>query len=244
MFILSSLNTFASGAGIHWSAAKALNSTAADDFQIDDSAPAIGNDGAGTWLTVWQAHRSTVGNETDWDILFARSTDKAASWSAVASLNTDAGTDSTNDTAPFAAAGSSSVWLAFWVRSDITNSFIAGARSVDGGQSWNAPYALSTPVPTTFGYSVSIMDQPHAASDGRGTWVAVWSQQGGIFWTRSTNNGVSWGAPTTLITTPRTLPDNVQPRVSTDGAGNWLVVWSHFGALNGIYDDRIILRIP
>ncbi|MBI4557844.1 MAG: carboxypeptidase regulatory-like domain-containing protein [Candidatus Hydrogenedentes bacterium] len=240
VLLLLGWHVTAAAQDISWSDPQALNSTAPDDFGMDDAEPTIATDRRGVWVAAWQVRRTTAGEETDWDLMVSRSTDKTATWSPASPLHGDAGTDAFQDTKPFLCAGQAARWLALWIRSDSATSRIAAAVSPDGAQSWGTPFDLSVPVPTNFGFSGSITDQPRAATDGFGRWIAAWSQEGDIFWTRSTDDGLSWTPPEALITTDRDLPDNAQPYVSTDGGRNWLMVWSHFGDLNGSFNDRII----
>lgn len=74
------------------------------------------------------------------------------------------------------------------------------------------------------------------ATDGAGNWVAVWVSEddlGGTIGTdrdilvaMSSNDGDTWTAPTALdIDAAANLAEDFSPQVTTDGAGNWLVVW-------------------
>jgi Neuraminidase (sialidase) len=88
--------------GVTWSAQVALNTTAdSDDFNEHDVLPQLTTDGQGTWIATWRSTHSlgdTIG--ADADILFARSTDGGISWTAPAPLNTNAASDSVDDTSP------------------------------------------------------------------------------------------------------------------------------------------------
>jgi len=80
-------------AGMKFGDAAPLNSYAAVDLaiahniQTNDRVPELTTDGAGNWVAVWRSEDDTGGIGGDWDILFARSTDNGATWSAAAPLN-------------------------------------------------------------------------------------------------------------------------------------------------------------
>ena len=90
-------------------------------------------------------------------------------------------------------------------------------------------------------------------TDSAGNWVAVWYSEdslGGTIGTnwdilvaRSTDNGATWTAPAALNTDAATdSRDDYGPQVTTDGGGNWVVVW-YSAAPAGYYSvtDRDIL---
>lgn len=69
------------------------------------------------------------------------------------------------------------------------------------------------------------------AVGANGTWIAVWKRgvpsylsAGDIHYSRSTNNGSSWSA-LDKIGGQDVDNDDTNPRVATDGAGNWVCVW-------------------
>ncbi len=79
-------------------------------------------------------------------------------------------------------------------------------------------------------------ERPRLATDGRGTWVAVWESDedlGGmidndldIFFSRSIDNGATWSAPAVINTNADTdSEDDQAPQIAADGVGRWVVVW-------------------
>lgn len=104
----------------------------------------------------------------------------------------------------------------------------------------NPPALLNTNGTSDSGADFS----PYVATDGAGTWVAVWYSNEDlngtagvdedIFVARSVDNGVSWTAPALLNTngTLDSAPD-FSPQVTTDRAGNWIAVWYSTEDLNG-----------
>ncbi|MDH5566907.1 MAG: hypothetical protein OEY15_09600, partial [Myxococcales bacterium] len=96
---LDILATRSADDGATWAGQGAVNTNASTDTGADSSV-SIATDKLGTWIAVW-ASTDTLGDTIgdDNDILFARSMDDGATWSAPAPLNTTAATD-TGTTAP------------------------------------------------------------------------------------------------------------------------------------------------
>ena len=94
------------------------------------------------------------------------------------------------------------------------------------------------------------------ATDGAGNWVAVWDSHdtlGGTIGTdydilvsRSSDAGATWTAPAALNTNAATdSGTDAFPQVTTDGAGNWVAVWSSNDSLGGTIgtdDDILVAR--
>lgn len=79
---------------------------------------------------------------------------------------------------------------------------------------------------------------PRIAADSRGHWVVVWrgcpsvfchpavGDEGDILFSRSTNNGDSWSAPSPLHDDAATdIAADEAPDIAADGHGHWVVVW-------------------
>ena len=225
-----------------------LNTNAPSDSG-NDFAGVIATDGGGTWVAAWSSDDTlggTIGSDSD--MLFARSTNQGSTWSAPAALNSNAASDSGSDGGGPLVASGTGTWIAAWQSKDDlggtigTDSDILFARSTDGGNTWSAPAALNSIAvgDTDEDFDVSL------ATDGAGTWVATW--YGGelfgpdILTARSTDDGLTWAAPSLLHSSSEVSLD---ASIATDGAGLWLVVWASdddLGATNGTGDDIFVSR--
>ena len=82
----------------------------------------------------------------DYDILYARSTDNGVTWTDPAALNTNAATDTGDDTRPQVTTDGAGNWIAVWESRDDLSS-VGGAIGTD----YDILYAVSsppTPTPT------------------------------------------------------------------------------------------------
>ena len=120
---------------------------------------------AGNLVVVWTSDETIAG--TDLDVAVASSNDGGATWSDPGPLNSDAGTDTRDDTELALATDGAGTWIAAWTKVDSgtgNNTDIRVARSTDDGASWSEPVAL------TFGpddvNAGSSDGQPHLATDG------------------------------------------------------------------------------
>ncbi len=207
----------------------------------DDRQPHLATDGD-TWMAVWQSDHplgDTIG--ADRDILLARSTDAGTNWSAAAPLHGNAGSDSGHDERPRVATDGGGTWIAVWDSTDSLGGTIGGdpdvlfARSTDGRLGWSPPAAIHDNAASDF--------WPDLATDGAGTWLAVWESDdptGGIgsdfdvFVARSTDGGATWGAAAIVNANAAVdTGDDRRARVATDDSGAWVVVWESNDSLGG-----------
>ncbi|MFQ5479300.1 MAG: sialidase family protein, partial [Candidatus Binatia bacterium] len=101
------------------------------------------------------------------------------------------------------------------------------SRSTDNGASW-------TPF-TSVG--LNLLSNLHVATDGAGTWIFVGESTddiGGTIGTdrdivtvRSVDNAVTWLAPVPASGAVDGSISDFDPRIATDGAGTWVVIWDH-----------------
>src|SRR6185369_10730298 len=125
--------------GVHWAAPTTIH---LGSTHHPIAAPDIATDGAGTWVAVWWTR---VGDTGDFDLFFSRSVDNASTWSAPATLNTNAATDTGDDFDPRIATDRAGNWIVTWVSTDSlggtigNDNDILASRSTNGGLTWSTP---------------------------------------------------------------------------------------------------------
>jgi len=166
-------------------------------------------------------------------------------------LNTNAASDSGSDRRPRLVADGAGTWIAVWSSNDTlggttgNDTDILFARSTNDGVTWSAPAALNS---SAFG-DLRGDANPDLATDGAGTWIAVWDSNDSlndtigtdddILVARSTNGGASWSPVAALNRAITDSGSDVEPRIATDGAGTWVVVWESTDGLGvGAGNDR------
>lgn len=227
--------------GSTWSTMAPLNSNAATDSNRD-VLPKIATDGNGNWVCAWV---SRIGSG-DTDLLVSRSADNGENWTAPAALNTNASTDSGNDSVLEIATDYSGNWLVVWTSYENlggavgTEGDILVSRSADNGENWTAPAVLNTD-------ATSDVDEdfyPDIATDRAGNWVCIWqkenSQQGtltDVFVSRSMDSGATWTTPAFVGSKAgRNVGAPYNPQIATDRQGNWIFVYSQQGLFQGDQD--------
>jgi len=224
--------------GANWSNPVPLNSNAASDSGVDYN-PVVTTDREGHWVTVWYSDDTLGGTTgTDSDIHFSRSVDNGANWSLVAPLNTNAGTDSGDDSEPRVATDEHGNWLAVWTSDDKLGDTIGAdydilvARSKDNGATWSNPAPLNNDAASDAGGDSSVS----IAVDGLGDWVAIWESENpptgtpnnewDIRVARSIDAGDHWSNPVPVHSNAATDSGNdFYSRIVTDGRGSWIGVW-------------------
>jgi hypothetical protein len=165
-------------------------------------------------------------------------------------LNNNAETDSGGDEEPQLVTDGAGRWIAVWGSSeDIggagTDTDILYAVSDDDGATWTDPSVLDS---NAIGDS-STDNDVQLATDGAGNWIAVWvSKESGIgpdndiFFAVSDDNGDTWSAGA-AVSSWATLDSGHDwyPRVTTDGAGVWIVVWMSYDEHGSLGTDGDIL---
>ncbi|MCH8815772.1 MAG: thrombospondin type 3 repeat-containing protein [Chloroflexi bacterium] len=202
--------------GATWSQATYLNNNAPTVFAIDwDPDIATGN---GVWIAVWRSGDAVGGIGGDWDILYSRSLDNGATWSAPRPLNANAASES--DGGGKLATDGTGTWIAIL---GLTGG-LHTTRSIDNGANWSTPVQFS---PDGGGADI--------ATDGAGTWITEWSSAAAagpdsdIEFSRSTDAGVTWSDPSLLninAFTDGTFDNDYDPQVQSGGPGAWLSVWT------------------
>lgn len=216
----------------------------------DDSRPQIATDGAGNWVAVWDSYEDINGTMSfDFDILVSRSTDNGVTWTTPARLNSNGDTDTGADMRPIIATDRAGVWVVVWESDEELNGTadpdldIFFSRSTDNGATWS-PVALLN---TNGNFDVGDDEIPYIATDRMGNWITIWDSNqpiGGsgfeldIIYSRSTDGGVTWGAPALLNTNGTTdSGDDFRAQIETDGDGNWIACWASNTDLDGVTGD-------
>jgi cysteine-rich repeat protein len=157
-----------------------------------------------------------------------------------APLNSNAATDTAIDYFQNFATDGAGHWIAIWGHQEPGpggpgHGYVDGdlqiVRSADDGISWTAPAPMFTD-PALDGTFANI---PSIASDGAGTWVAVWRvltfvgttrTDDDLLTARSTDDGVTWSVPVSLNTDAASDDwSDGWPQIATDRAGTWIAVW-------------------
>jgi len=126
--------------------------------------------------------------------------------------------------------------------------------SILAGQAAVAAFGFSDSAPLNTGAATdgsSSDEEPSVASGGGGVWVSVWSSTNtlngtigsdtDILFARSTDNGATWSENALLNSYGATDEfGDFQPRLASDGNGNWVCVWyssnSFGGTIGNDYD--------
>jgi hypothetical protein len=193
----------------------------------DTPAARLDGDGAGNWVVVWCKGTQFSGAGTDVDVQVSRSSDGGQTWTPAAALNPNAGSDVGDDILPSVSTDGLGVWIAVWRSTENvggaigTDSDILTSRSLDNGVTWSAVSALSPDAPYDgFNWDYT----PSLATDGLGTWVAMWhTNNASIRMSYSTDEGLSWTYPEVQ----NLLFDDTTrfPEAHPDGKGTWLATW-------------------
>lgn len=235
--------------GQTWGAAQVVFSGHVEN-RGDRNVVSLATNGAGTWIVTW-ASQDTLGGTigSDGDILVSRSTDDGLNWSPAAALNSNAPGDAAADASPAIAVDSTGVWLVVWTSNRAgenvgTDEDLLVARSVDGGATWSAPAPL---LPDADSDATNEF-QPHVSGSGAGRWVATWISRpvsGGLrqtFTSRSGDGGQTWANALDIDGTAAPAGNASDPRVASNGARVWMIVWSSTDSLGGrIGNDKDLL---
>ena len=192
------------------------------------------------FLMTWSSNDVVGGTESaDYDILYRRS-QNGIDWNGPFLLIPEFTVDDTDERWPDAAGDGQGNWVLVWHRflgGSNDRAGIYASQSTDDGQSWGSPILIGQN--TVMGYD-SI---PHLATDGFGTWVAVWhthsntgGDDGDIVFVRSIDLGQTWSSPEPVHQNGHTDQggDNY-PSIAAGAQGEFMVVWDSLDTL----DDRL-----
>jgi len=88
---------------------------------------------------------------------------------------------------------------------------------------------------------------PRLEYSATGTWIASWPRgaaegENDVVVSRSVDAGTTWSAPVALNADPDTdTVSDINPRLATDGAGNWVAIWVRVNAKDAAATDNDIL---
>lgn len=228
--------------GETWTDPMPLENDAASDARSGGNV-VLETDANGVWIAIWNGG---VGDSlSDNDIYITRSLNSGMDWDDVQTVTAAPGADAL----PSIATNGIGDWVAIW-QSNVdfggigTDSDILLSRSHNHGETWSEPEPLNTNAAFDSG---SDGGRPHVATDRHDNWVAAWASNEDLLGTgtdddilvaRSTDNGMSWSDPAPLNSNASTdsLNDLRFGNVQTDGAGNWIAVWS---VLNSTFEEDV-----
>jgi 6-phosphogluconolactonase (cycloisomerase 2 family) len=221
-----------------------------DTGSREDSGGNLATDGNGNWACIW----GSWGDDNLRSIKISTSSDDGITWTTPQVLQEfDDRTGSSGAYSGYTQVTTDGAghWLVGWIANNAFDStwdvFIT--RSDNNGQTWTTPVTLNPGIDplTNDGENRAL----NLATDGQGVWTAVWetnvdSSEGstrGLLISRSTDNGETWSSAQYLNTnSPTGGSYDYDPRLTSDGQGNWVAVWFSLSTLDGtIGSDRDIL---
>lgn len=229
-----------------------VNSSATVDFGVSDDRPRIGADGLGNFVIAWKSFYNLAAGGTEGDVVFSRSADDGASWSAIAHLSTEFVGDTAVDDYVSLAGDDEGHWVAIWQSTNAlgntigTDADLLYVRSEDGGATWSTTQAFNSTAVADGATDMTVS----LATDGGDHWVAVWISTynlGGtigtdtdIFVQHSDDDGVTWSAAAALNSDAATpTAGKLEPVIATDKQGNWICIWRSENPVDGNADYDI-----
>ncbi len=198
LFLLLIINCSLPIVNAQWQPDVRLTNAAGDSFTPNNNAWSLAANGDVLHVIWWDFR------DGNWEIYYKRSADGGTSWGADTRL-----TNASNDSWNPSVSVSGQVVHVVWMDRRDGNYEIYYKRSTDEGVSWGADTRLTNDPAISGGPSVSVSGQ---------VVYVVWydSRDGGneIYYKRSTDGGVSWGADTRLTNDPA---NSLWPSVSVSG---------------------------
>ncbi|HYC54691.1 MAG TPA: sialidase family protein [Candidatus Binatia bacterium] len=215
--------------------------------------------GGGAWLIAWESFEPVEGTGRDSDLLVARSSDNAETWSAPRPLNANATSDRDTDRQVTLASdrGGKKILAGWEAYSSLGGTIgmdwdVLIADSSDGGQTWSQPRPLAPSRAGSDGFAGD--ESLSLATSGNGRWMAVWTAYVGkvgdeeddwdILTASSKDGGQTWSDPVSLNGPFKTdTHRDLQPRIVHDGAGRWVALWyskDSMGKTKGSDSDLLV----
>jgi hypothetical protein len=172
--------------------------------------PQVAVDGAGSIYAVWEDDTATNSN-----ILFSRSTDGGATFSAPLNVSRSSASSSN----PLISVDRLGAINVVWVSDAPGNNDVFFSRSTDGGATFSAPLNLSNDPADSL--------SPQLAVDGSGNINVVWESDNikfGVLFSHSTDGGATFSAPVDLAT-------------NTGGSFGAQLVLAADGSINVVWED-------
>ena len=170
--ILASTST---DSGLTWSTPVAVNDDASTDDSLNaqDRTPDIATDSRGNWVIVWlESADSASPTGLDDDILWSRSVNLGASWSAAQAVDPNAAADTRFEYNPIIETDGHGKWVAAWEAFPaLADRDLLIATSVSDGTAWGNLQVLNTQALSDSGDDSLVA----MAADDQGSWVAVWN---------------------------------------------------------------------
>jgi hypothetical protein len=241
------ITTAVASAGTDFGIPVALSSRAAGEGVSDHDAD-LATDGAGVWISVWITTDPAFGlNDGNRSVAYSRSLDDGRTWSAAQIVRGEYESDAVHPPAVSIATDSNGKWIVAHASPtwEPNTGSIRLSTSTDDGATWSAPITIHS--------GASWNGDPRIASDGAGTWLAVWESNDatlsgdedwvGVLGSRSTDGGSSWSPATIVGETPDCFSCNpvnsVSPRLATDRSGTWMVIFESETAVNAVGPARL-----
>lgn len=221
----------------------ALDRAAKTDSHSDES-PRIAVGVGGVWVVTWEVvGAGDLGLGRDVDVVYSRSSDDGAHWSAPKPLSENFRSDRAEDHQPAVTTDGKGTWIIVWTSTaDLTGGSkrdrdIHLSVSTDNALTWSAPRALHGNAANDWGDD----EHPDIATNAKGDWVAVWQSSdslgntiGGdddILLAVSKDNGKSWSDPRVVdASAAGDMGFDTSPRIAPGEGGVWLLSWSSGGA--------------
>jgi hypothetical protein len=156
-------------------------------------------------------------------------------------LNTNAATDSGEDTQVELATDDQGNWLAVWQSTDTLGGTIDADIDILVSTSTNSGATWSPPIPLNSNAASDVGDDqwPQIATDANGNWIVVWLSNEDvlgaigtdvdILMARSSNLGATWTDPKFVNPNAEGTSgyddDPISVSLATDGAGTWMAAW-------------------